>query len=141
LRRALAVAAVAAVGAAVYLLWPAERRTPEDEVRLLVARTIAAAEARDVGAVTRAVAEDFRGPSGLSKQELKQLVLSLFLRIRAGVAVVNPSLDVSVTGPGAATFTGTFVFAGDGASRYEISGTLRRRGADWEVTQASWHPR
>jgi hypothetical protein len=63
------------------------------------------------------------------------------------VVVFNPSLDVRVTND-SASFTGVFVFArgkdvnwqepGDGVSRYDIEGTLERRGGDWKVTSAEW---
>jgi hypothetical protein len=141
-RRALGVVVVAAVGAAVFFLWPQPKRTPEDEVRLLVARAVAAAEKGDAAGVTAQVADDFRGVGVGSKQELKQYVLGYLLQHRGagggGIAVLNPSLDVTVSSPTGASFTGSFVFAADGASRYEITAEMEKRRGDWVVTSASW---
>jgi hypothetical protein len=142
-RRALGFVVVAAVGAAVFFLWPQPRRTPEDEVRLLVARAVAAAEKGDAAGVTEQVADEFHGSGVGSKQELKQYVLGYLLQHRGGpqgggIAVLNPSLDVAITSPTAASFTGSFVFAGDGASRYEITAEMEKRRGDWVVTSASW---
>lgn len=137
-----------AVGAAVFLSWPKSKRTPEEEVRTLVARAVEAAQKRDAPGVTEALADDFRGPSGTSKQEVKQLILGHLMRNQNQLVVLNPVLDVTVASPTAASFTGTFVFArgqvadwqqaGDGASRYDVSADLELRDGDWVITRASW---
>jgi hypothetical protein len=137
-----------AVGAAVFFLWPRPRPSPEDEVRALVARAVEAAQQRDAAGVTAALADDFRGPQGATKQDVKQLVLGQLVRNQSPLVVLNPVLDVTVTSPGAASFEGTFILArgpvtdwqqpGDGASRYDISATLERRGGAWVITSATW---
>jgi hypothetical protein len=135
-RTALGALFVAAVGSAVFFLWPTRQHSPEDEVRLVVARALAAAEQRDVSGVTAAIADDFHG--AVTRQELKQLVLGHLLRSQQGLVVLNPSLEVSLTGPTTASFSGTFVFAGEGASQYRISADLEKRQGDWVITTASW---
>lgn len=147
-RRLVGVLLAVAVGAGVYLLWPKSKRTPDEEVRALVAKAVEAAQQRDVAGVTEALADDFRGPSGTTKQEVKQLILGHLMRNQNQLVVLNPVLDVTVASPGAASFTGTFVFArgqvadwqqpGDGASRYDISADLELRDGDWVITRASW---
>lgn len=139
------VGGVLAVGvaAAVYLGWPREQPSPEDEIRALVAEAVAAAERRDVGALVALVADDFQGPSGASKQELRQVLLGQLLRGSGQVVVLNPALEVSVPAPGQGAFTGTFLFARDGqgaaeASRYEIDAALAHTGDGWRVTRATW---
>lgn len=145
-RRLLVGAAVAVVVGAI-MLWPRRAESPEAQVRALIAGCVAAAEKKDLGTIADAIADDFKGPSGIGKQEVKQLLLGQLFRNPNAVVVFNPSLDVRVTGDVAA-FSGVFVFArgkdldwqqpGDGVSRYELEGTLERRGGDWRITSAEW---
>lgn len=138
------VAALALVGFAV--LRP-KKRSDEELIRALVADCVVAAEKRDLGTIADAMADDFHGPAGSSKQEVKQILLGHLFRNQSGLVVFNPSLDVTVTGPNA-SFTGVFVFArgkdvnwqepGDGVTRYDIEGTLERRDGDWKFTTAEW---
>lgn len=130
------------------LLWPRKKKSAEDEVRELIAACVTAAEKRDLGGLTDAIADDFRGPSGSSKQDVKQVLLGQLFRNQNAVVVLNPSLDVKVTGASSATFSGVFVFArgrdvnwqepGDGVSRYDIEGTLEKRSGDWKIIAAEW---
>lgn len=141
------VAGGALVLLAAVVLWPKKRVSPEDEVRQLIASMVAAAEKKDLGTISDAIADDFHGPSASSKQEVKQVVLGHLFRNQSGLVVFNPSLDVRATNDNA-SFTGVFVFArgkdvnwqepGDGVSRYDIEGTLERRSGDWKVTSAEW---
>jgi hypothetical protein len=129
------------------VLWPKKRTSPEDEVRQLIASMVAAAEKKDLGTLADGIADDFRGPSSSSKQEVKQVLLSHLFRNQNAVVVLNPSLDVRVTHD-TASFSGVFVFArgkdvnwqapGDGVTRYDIEGTLERRSGEWQVTSAEW---
>lgn len=145
-RRVLVGGGVLALVAAV-VLWPKKRVSPEEEVRQLIAAMVAAAEKRDLGAITDGIADDFHGPSASSKQEVKQVLLGQLFRNQNAVVVFNPSLDVRVTNDNA-SFNGVFVFArgkdvnwqepGDGVSRYDIEGTLERRSGEWKVTSAEW---
>lgn len=148
--RLVGVLLAIAVGAAVFFFWPKAKHSPEDEVRALVARAVDAAQKRDAAGVTDALAEEFRGPSGANRQEVKQLIVGHLFRNREQLVVLNPVLDVTVASPTRASFKGTFVFArgqladwqqpqpGDGASRYDISADLEKRGDDWVILTASW---
>jgi hypothetical protein len=131
---------------AVFALWPRAQHTPEDEVRLLVSRAIDAAQQRDVGAFSALIADDFHAAAAGSKQELKRTVAGYFFQNQNPLVVLNPALEVKLSSPTAATFSGTFVFGrgaglegGDGASRYQIEATLERRSGTWLVTSATWH--
>ncbi|GMU60270.1 MAG: hypothetical protein AMXMBFR34_20330 [Myxococcaceae bacterium] len=136
------------VGAAVFFLWPKPKRTPEEEVRELVARAVDAAQKRDAAGVTESLADTFHGPSGTSAQEVKRLIVGHLFRNQSPLVVLNPVLDVTVTSPTAASFKGTFIFArgqvadwqqpGDGASRYDISAELEKQGGDWKIITAAW---
>ncbi|MBE2248194.1 MAG: hypothetical protein IAE78_01515 [Myxococcus sp.] len=145
-RRLLLGGGVAALVAAA-LLWPRKQPSPEAQVRAVIASMVAAAEKKDLGALADAIADDFRGPSASSKQEVKQVLLGHLFRNQNAVVVFNPALEVRVTGDNA-SFNGVFVFArgkdvnwqegGEGVSRYDIEGTLERRSGDWLVTSAEW---
>lgn len=140
-RRLVGVLLACGVGAAVFFAWPRPTLSPEDEVRALVAGMLEAAGRRDAGGVTGALADDFRGDGGATKQTVQQLVLGHLMRSPDAPVVLNPSLDVEVQGPDAASFDGVFVFArspGDGLGRYDISGTLVRQGGRWRITTARW---
>lgn len=139
------VAAVLAAAVAFWALRPAAP-SPEDGVRALVAGLADAAEHRDVAAFGDRLDEGFHGP-GLSKAELKQMLLGHFLRSREPLTVLNPSLSVEVRSPTEARFSGTFIFSrgapgaggGEGLGRYLISGQAVRQGRQWVVTEAEWH--
>ena len=128
------------VGASVYFLWPKEKRSPEDEIRALVAKAVSRAEKRDATGVTDALAESFRG-GGLGKQELKQLVVGQFFRAQT-IVVLNPFLDVSVKSPTEGSFKGTFLFGRDGiapeASRYTIEADVVKGDDGWQLVTATW---
>jgi hypothetical protein len=131
-----------AVAGAVYALWPKEQLSPEDQIRSLVAKTVAAAEKRDVGEVVEALDERFRGPGGAGKAEVKQLLVGQFFRAQQ-VVVMNPLLEVSAATPTSGHFKGTFVFARDGAaidaSKYEIEADLEKVDGEWRLVSASWN--
>ncbi len=142
-RRALLGAALAAlVGVGVYRLWPRAEPTPEDEIRALVARAVAAAERRDPAGVTEEVAEAFRGPSGSSKAEVKQVLLGQFFRAQS-IVVLNPRLQVTVASPTRGAFEGTFLLGRDGlapeATSYEIEAELEKTADGWQVVSARWN--
>ena len=128
------------VGASVYFLWPKEKRSPEDEIRALVAKAISRAEKRDASGVTDVLAESFHG-GGLGKQELKQLVVGQFFRAQA-IVVLNPLLDVTVKSPTEGSFKGTFLFGRDGAvpdaTRYSIEADVVKGDDGWQLVTATW---
>lgn len=147
-RRLVGALLALAVGFAVLKLWPRAAQTPEDEIRALVARCVEAAERKDVAGFAEALTDDFRGPSGASKQEVKQLLLGQLMRSPEQVAVLTQDLEVTVDSAITARLKGTFVFArGPGGvasasvSRYQIDAKLEKRGDDWQFVSASWTSR
>ena len=132
------IAILVALG--VYALWPKEKLSPEDEIRALVARVVARAEKRDAAGVTEALSDRFRG-GGLSKQELKQMVLGQFFGAQQ-IVVLNPLLEVSVKSPTEASFKGTFLLGRDGAgpeaSRYTLEADVLKTGDGWQIIAATW---
>lgn len=143
MRRVLIAVLPFVAGALVAGLWPKQKRSPEDEVRALVASAIAAAEKRDVAGVTETLSEAFRGGGGLSRQELKEYVAGLLLRSPDGVTVLNPALEVTVESPTSAAFKGTFIFSqgANGANslgRYDITGRASKRNDGWKFDLAEW---
>ncbi len=141
-RALLAGALLLAVAAAAILLWPRRTPSPEEAVRAVVARAVAGAEARDPGQVLAEVAPDFRGQGGAGRAELQQLLLGQLLRSQEPLVVLNPTLEVAVQSPTAATFSGTFLFlrgrSQQSGSRYRVDATLERRAGAWMVTGARW---
>lgn len=130
------------------LLWPRKKRDREAEIRAMIADCVVGAEKHDLGAMSEHLADDFRGSQVSSKQEVKQLLLGYLFRNQNGLVVLNPSLDVKLSGDEAATFSGVFVFArgrdvnwqepGDGVSRYDIDGRVEYRDGQWVITSAEW---
>jgi hypothetical protein len=152
-RRALGLIVAGLAAAVVLWLWPkGGPEDPEAQVRALIAGVVAGVEAKDLGPLSDAMADDFRGPQGASRQEVKQIVLGQVLRNRENVAVFNPSLDVTVKGPSEAEISGTFLFARTKAksadelpadavgSAYRIDATVQRRDGDWKFVSATYAP-
>ncbi len=141
-RSLVGIALALLVGIAVYALWPKEKLSPEDEVRLLLGDMVKAAEKRDPSAVVEGLHDSFRGPGGVDKQQVKQLLVGQFFRAQQ-IVVMNPLLDVTVASPTTAHFKGTFVFARDGAapdaSKYDIEGDVDRTDDGWRISSASWN--
>lgn len=146
--RRLVIAAVVVVGVGLaYAVLRPKALTDEQQIRALVASCVAAAEQRDLGTIADALADDFRGQGTASKQEVKQLLLGHLFRNQHGMVIFNPALEVRVMGTNA-SFSGTFVFArskdvswqepGDGVTRYDLEGTLEKRGGEWTFTTADW---
>ena len=150
--RTLGVVLAAAAAALVFWLWPRGPKDPEAQIRALVAGIVAGAEGRDVAPLSDSMAEDFKGPSGASKQEVKQLVMFNVLRNQENVAVFNPSLEVKLRGTEAADLEGTFLFARTKAksaaelrpeavaSAYRITASLEKRDGQWKFVSATYAP-
>jgi hypothetical protein len=131
-------------------LWPKPHRSPEEEIRALVATCVKAAEDKDLGTLTEAIAEDFKGPSGSSRDDVKRILAFHVLRDRESVAVFNPLLTVNVTGDDTGEISGKFVFArakavsfdqlpdGSVVSAYEIDAKLQKRDNKWRFVSATY---
>ncbi len=143
-RHVVGVLLALCVAGAVYALWPKEKISPEEEIRRLVAKTVAAAEKRDAAEVVEALELRFKGPGGANRDEVKRLLIGQFFQARQ-IVVLNPSLEVTVppNDPRTGHFKGTFVFARDGsavdASKYEIEADLVRGDDGWKLLSASWN--
>ena len=139
-RQLVAPVVAVVVALAVYLAWPKQKVSPEDEIRALVTRVIARAEKRDLGGVTEAFAEGFRG-GGLGKQEVKQLLAGQIFGARQ-LVVLNPLLEVTVTSPTQGRLKGQFLFGRDAAlpdaTRYSIEADLVKGSDGWQFVTATW---
>ena len=140
-RQLLGVVIAALAAGAVFFFWPREKVSPEGEVRALIARAVSAAEKRDASGFGDLLDDQFRGASGATRAEVKQLLLSQFFRAQQ-ILVVNPSLDVKMESATRGHFSGTFLFARDtgleSASKYVIEGDVQKQGSDWRFVSATW---
>jgi len=151
-RRAVGLILAALAAAVVFWLWPRGPKDPEQQIRALVAKIVQGAEARDLGPLSDAMADNFKGPQGANKQEVKQLVMYHVLRNQENVAVFNPSLTVKLLGKEDAEIEGVFLFARTKAksaeelqpdmvaSAYTITAVLTKEGNDWKFTSATYAP-
>ena len=151
-RRALGLVLAALAGALVFWLWPRGPKDPEAQIRALVAKIVQGAEAKDLGPLSDAMAESFKGPQATNKQEVKQLVMFHVLRHQENVAVFNPSLTVSLRGKEDADIEGVFLFARTKAksaaelqpemvaSAYKITAVLEKQNGEWKFTSATYAP-
>lgn len=145
---ALAVAAIAVL--LTLVLWPKAALTDEDQIRALVASCVRAAEDKELSVITDAMTDDFAGPSGAGRDDVKRLIAFQVLRDKESVAVFNPSLTVDVTGPDTATVLGKFVFArskaksfdqlpeGSVVNAYEITAGLKKLDGKWRFSTATY---
>jgi len=138
------VLALASAGAVLWL-WPRAPKDPEEQIRKLVADCVAGVEKHDLSPLSSAIAADFRGPQGMSGQEIKQLIAGQVLRDSTTVAVFNPSLDVTFRNAGAADLDGLFVFSrtkeltAEGATAvYRVKAAVAQRDGEWRFTSASY---
>ncbi len=148
--RTIAIA-VAAIAAALTLwLWPKAKRSDEDQIRALVESCVKAAEDKDLSVITDAMADDFSGPGGSGRDEVKRMIAFQVLRDKESVAVFNPRLSVSVTGPDSAEVSGKFVFArakaksfdqlpeGAVVNAYDIDARLKKVEGTWRFGSAAY---
>jgi hypothetical protein len=138
------VLAVLTAGGVLWL-WPKKPKDPEGQIRQLVAGCVAGVEKHDLGPLSDALAEDFKGPQGATVQDVKRIVAYQVLRDRETVAVFNPSLDVTVHGDDSGEMSGVFLFARSKelkpetvAAAYKIQAGLERRQGDWKFVSASY---
>jgi len=109
-RSTLAAAAACAVAIAVYALWPKGDDSPEARIRQRVMEMADAAEQRKVGFIVDQLSERFRTKTGEGKEEVRGIILAQVLR-GDFVRVFPLDLEVTLTGPRSADFSGKFVFA------------------------------
>jgi hypothetical protein len=144
------VGVVLAVGVAALTLklWPKRQLDPEGQVRAMVAEMVAATEKRDLAAMLEPVAESFKGPGGIGKQELKGIFLSQVMRGNAA-GVFNPELEVTMTHDEHAQIRGRFIFVGakipgqpmdpsSALSAYDITAEVVKEGSVWKFARATY---
>ena len=137
---AIVVAVLAAVLTLVF--WPKKAASAEDQIRALVARCVRSAEDKDLSVIADAMAPEFQGPRGASRDEVKGTIAFQVLRGGEATTVFNPSLSVTVLSPTSGEFTGKFVFARgkDGAamSAYQIDAKVEKRDGKWLFVSATY---
>lgn len=148
--RTIAIVTAALAAALTLWLWPKAKLSAEDEIRALVAACVKAAEDKEVSVITDAMTEDFKGPSGAARDDVKRLIAWQVLRDKESVAVFNPKLSVSLTAEDAGEVSGKFVFArakaktfdqlpeGAVVSAYQIDARLQKRDGKWRFVSATY---
>ncbi len=142
--RTLAIAAAVLAAVLTLVLWPKKAPSAEDQIRTLVARCVRSAEEKDLSAISDALAPDFKGPQGASREEVKGTIAFQVLRGGEATTVFNPSLDVTVTTPTTGSFSGKFVFARGKAkaaaqmSAYQIDCAVEKRDGKWLFVSATY---
>lgn len=136
------------VAAAVLLVWPRERRGPEELIREQVAKMADAASARDLGFVMEQLSERFRSRDGADKQQIKGIIAGQLFRGEL-VQVWPLDLEVKLESEERAHFRGKFVFArqeapdvhqavaAGGVTAYRIDGKLEKEpDGEWRFVSA-----
>jgi hypothetical protein len=135
-----------ALCAALLVLAACSRPAPEQALRDTVAQMQSAIEARDVGALDEYVAEDFIGPEGMDRKDVRRMAQLAFLRNRDIGSTLGP-LQVVVQDEhatvrfSAALTGGSGTLLPDSAQVYEVSTGWRMRDDGWELVSADWKPR
>jgi len=134
-----------ALAAALLLAACGPAGTPEDEIRALIDRAEAAAEARDAGGLRALVADDYRDGDGRGAEDIRRYVqgyliahqsIHLITRIDAieirGAEVAHAIVAVGMLGRDS---DATWDLAAD-IYRFDIR--FAREDGEWRVTRADW---
>ena len=146
--RVIGIGLAVVVAVLTVVLWPKKKLEPEDQVRALVAEMNAATEKRDLAAMLEPVDENFKGPGGTGKPELKAIFFSQVMRGNA-VGVFNPELEVTMTSDDHAEVRGRFLFVGgkvpgqpadpsSALATWDITAEVVRAGSEWKFVRASY---
>jgi hypothetical protein len=139
---ALVLAALGAVGAGAWLLWPAPA-TPEAKVRAAVDAMTRAARAKDVAGVLGHVSERFQSPELGGKPELRAYLVAELLR---GGMVEARMMEgrAEPTGPGEVLFTGRLLLGrtagGMDLGQRAVQATFTDEEGTWRVVRAHVEP-
>lgn len=133
---ALAALAALAAGCA--------KEPPEAALRATIAGMQAAAEARGADTLAEAVSEEFVGPEGMDRDQLRRTLALVWLRDK-NVGVQLGPLDVELVGDRArvdftAGTTGGAGWLPDRGQLYQVETAWRLEGGDWKLLSASWSP-
>ncbi len=125
------------------------KQTPEAQVRAVIAQGEAAAEARDLAALMKLVAPEFRDEQVGGREELKQylrgyLIMHQSIHLLTKVDSVElPYRDMAKVSLTVGTLGRDAVSANAldlAADVYDVQLELQLQDGDWRVTRASWRP-
>lgn len=120
------------------------KEPPEAALRATITGMQAAAEERDAEALAEAVSEEFVGPEGMDRDQLRRTLAIAWLRDRNVGVKVGP-LDVALVGDRARVEFTAGTAGGEGwlpdrAQLYRVKTAWRLEGGDWKLISATWQP-
>jgi hypothetical protein len=148
-RRSLLLSVVCMLPIVLLLLTACHKETDEDKIRDVISRVQKAAEEKKVLSVLEHVSKTYRDPQGNDYDGIKGLLAFSFFRHQK-VGILVPSIDVTVTGPGAqATFQAILTGRGnegeksgsllpDTLGAYDFDVQFTKEKDEWKVTSARW---
>jgi hypothetical protein len=126
------------------------RTGPEQQLRQDVAHLQASVQARDLGSIRDALADDFVGPDGMDRDAAIRLAQVMYLQNRRINAVFGPLqvvLSPSAARPDHATVAFSAALTGgsggmlpESARLYQVRTGWRLQDGDWRMTSADWTP-
>ena len=132
------------LAAALMVLAGCSTPPPGEALRASITRLELAIEARESGAVSDELADDFVGPEGMDRSAARRLAQLSFMRHRDIGMVLGP-LDITLQGNDHATVRFTAALTGgsggwlpEGGRLYQVETGWRRDGAEWDMTSATW---
>jgi hypothetical protein len=104
----------------------------------------AAAEARDADALADAVSEEFVGPDGMDRDQLRRTMAVAWLRDKTIGVQLGP-LDVELVGDRARVEFTVGTRGGEGwlperGQLHQVKTAWRLEGGDWKLISATWAP-
>jgi hypothetical protein len=149
LKRHRAWSKAAATVVVVVALFAACGRTgPDQQLRQDVAQMQAGVQARELGPIRAALADDFIGPDGMDRSAAIRLAQVMYLqnqRINAVFGPLQVTLLPSAANPDHATVAFSAALSGgsggslpDTARLYQVRTGWRLEHGDWRMTSADW---
>jgi len=142
------IATLVAIGA---LAGCGDANSPEQQVREVIDKMEAAAEARDVGELSEHLSEDFRDVNGMGPEDAARYARGYFianqsLHLATHIEEIEFPADgeararvtVGMMGRDAAAAADTLDLTSLAADLYEFKIALRREDGEWRVTFAEW---
>ncbi len=151
-RRVVGVLLAVLAASAVLYFWPRKPGSPEEQIRALFTRCVQAAEERKLDVIAESMAPEFKA-HGASKDEVRQMLAYQLLRDRETVAVLNPSLDVTVESDTTGKVVAELVFARTKdkpadqlapesvVAAYHLEARVERREGKWLFVSAEYRQR
>jgi hypothetical protein len=120
------------------------KEPPEAALRATIAGMQAAAEARDADALADAVSEEFVGPDGMDRDQLRRTMAVAWLRDKTIGVQLGP-LDVELVGDRARVEFTVGTRGGEGwlperGQLHQVKTAWRLEGGDWKLISATWAP-